>query len=122
MSPAALAARAGVSAGVIKGLIDEGCLLERFETPEAAFPEPDVARPAAPLNPSQAAAAEALKGLIAAGGFHAALIDGVTGSGKTEVYLEAVAELLRAEPDAQVLVLLPEIALTQAVLARFEDR
>jgi primosomal protein N' (replication factor Y) len=122
VAPAALAAKAGVSAGVIKGLIDDGCLEERFETPEAAFPEPDFDRPALPLNPSQAAAAEVLKGLIAAGGFQAALLDGVTGSGKTEVYLEAVAELLRAEPDAQVLVLLPEIALTQAVLARFEDR
>jgi primosomal protein N' (replication factor Y) len=122
MAPAALAARAGVSAGVIKGLIDEGALEERFETPEAAFPEPDLERPAPPLNPSQAAAAEALKGLIAAGGFQAALLDGVTGSGKTEVYLEAVADLLRSDPESQVLVLLPEIALTQAVLARFEDR
>jgi primosomal protein N' (replication factor Y) len=122
VAPAALAAKAGVSAGVIKGLIDEGCLEERFETPEASFPEPDFDRPAPPLNPSQAAAADVLKQLIAAGGFQAALLDGVTGSGKTEVYLEAVAELLRSEPDAQVLVLLPEIALTQAVLARFEDR
>ena len=43
----------------------------------------------------------------------------MTGSGKTEVYLEAVARLLAAEPEAQVLVLLPEIALTQAVIARF---
>ncbi len=122
ITPAVLAAKAQVSSGVIKGLIDEGCIEERFETPEAAFADPDCERPAAPLNPSQAAAADVLKGLIAAGGFQAALLDGVTGSGKTEVYLEAVAELMRAEPGAQVLVLLPEIALTQAVLARFEDR
>ncbi|HEY4031735.1 MAG TPA: primosomal protein N' [Caulobacteraceae bacterium] len=122
IAPAALAAKAGVSAGVVKALIDEGCLEERFDVPEAAFPAPDFERPALPLNPSQAAAAEVLKGLIAAGGFQAALLDGVTGSGKTEVYLEAVAALLRADPEAQVLVLLPEIALTQAVLARFEDR
>ncbi|MGZ3315471.1 MAG: primosomal protein N' [Caulobacteraceae bacterium] len=122
ISPATLAAKAGVSAGVVKGLIDEGCLEERFETPEAAFAEPDLERPTTPLNPSQAAAADVLKGLVATGGFQAALLDGVTGSGKTEVYLEAVAALLRADPEAQVLVLLPEIALTQAVLARFEDR
>ena len=122
VAPAALAARAGVSAGVIKGLIDEGCLEERFETPQAAFPEPDLDRPASPLNPSQAAAAAVLRTMIGEGGFQAALLDGVTGSGKTEVYLEAAAEVLRSDPEAQVLVLLPEIALTQAVLARFADR
>ena len=122
LAAAALAAKASVSAGVLKALIDEGCLEERFEIAEAAFPQPDPSRPATPLNPSQAAAATALKALVAQGGFQAALLDGVTGSGKTEVYLEAVADLLRADPDAQILVLLPEIALTQAVLARFEQR
>ena len=122
LAPAALLAKAGVSSGVIKALIDEGCLENLFEVAEAAFPEPDLTRAPNPLNPSQAAAAEVLKGLIAKGGFQAALLDGVTGSGKTEVYLEAVAELLKTDPEAQVLVLLPEIALTQAVLARFEER
>ncbi|MDB5460185.1 MAG: primosomal protein, partial [Caulobacteraceae bacterium] len=122
LSPAALMARAGVSSGVVKGLIDEGALQAVFEIVPAAFPEPDPDRPATPLNPSQAAAAKALTGLLDQGGFQAALLDGVTGSGKTEVYLEAVANLLRADPQAQVLVLLPEIALTQAVLARFEER
>jgi primosomal protein N' (replication factor Y) len=60
--------------------------------------------------------------MLAAGGFQAALLDGVTGSGKTEVYLEAVAAALAADPASQVLILLPEIALTQAVIARFEQR
>jgi primosomal protein N' (replication factor Y) len=122
LAPAALAAQARVSAGVVKALVDEGVLEAIFEAAPAAFPEPDLDSPAPPLNASQAAAAKALTALLGKGGFQAALLDGVTGSGKTEVYLEAAAALLRAEPDAQVLVLLPEIALTQAVLARFEAR
>jgi primosomal protein N' (replication factor Y) len=122
LSPADLIAQAGVSSGVIKALIDEGVLAVIQEVVEASFPEPDLDGPAAPLNASQAAAAKALTALLSQGGFQAALLDGVTGSGKTEVYLEAAAELLRMDPHAQVLVLLPEIALTQAVLARFEAR
>ena len=94
----------------------------RCGRPSLSFPAPDPGLASTPLNASQAAAARELTKLIAKGGFQAALLDGVTGSGKTEVYLEAVAALLRADPEAQVLVLLPEIALTQAVLARFEDR
>ncbi|MBW8860669.1 MAG: primosomal protein N', partial [Caulobacter sp.] len=79
-------------------------------------------RPPQTLNPSQRASADVLAQMLDAGGFQAALLDGVTGSGKTEVYLEAVAAALAADPDSQVLILLPEIALTQAVLARFEAR
>ena len=122
MSISALAEAAEVSSGVIRGLIEDGALEVRLTVPSAGFDPPDPTRPAATLNPSQAAAVKALEGLIAAGGFQAALLDGVTGSGKTEVYLEAVATILAADPDAQVLVLLPEIALTQAVIARFEQR
>ena len=122
MRPAALATVAGVSAGVVKALLDDGVLEVVEVSTASAFPEPDPARPGAVLNPSQAAAAAALARLVDKGGFHVALLDGVTGSGKTEVYLEAVAAALRADPAAQVLVLLPEIALTQAVLARFEER
>jgi len=119
---AGLAEAAGVSAGVVKALIDEG-VLEVVETAVvAAFDSPDPELPGAVLNPSQAAAAKALGDLVRKGGFQPALLDGVTGSGKTEVYLEAVAAALRADPQAQVLVLLPEIALTQAVIARFTDR
>jgi primosomal protein N' (replication factor Y) len=122
LTPAALARAAGVGAGVVKGLIAEGVLALVERPVLAAFPEPDPARPGAALNPDQAAAAQALAGLIAPGGFHAALLDGVTGSGKTEVYLEAAAAALKADPAAQVLVLLPEIALTQALIARIAQR
>jgi len=119
--PAAeLARQAGVSAGVVKGLLDEGVLVERLVEPDGAFEAPDPTLPPATLNPSQAAALAALTADRA--GFQTFLLDGVTGAGKTEVYLEAIADLLAAEPDAQVLVLLPEIALTQAVIARFEVR
>ena len=122
MPAGVLAAAAEVSAGVVKALIDEGVLEARLVMPPLAFDPPDPSRPGPALNSSQAAAAKALIGMSAEGGFQAALLDGVTGSGKTEVYLEAAAAVLAADPNAQVLVLLPEIALTQAVLARFAER
>jgi primosomal protein N' (replication factor Y) len=122
LGAAALAAAAGVSAGVIRALVEEGVLEVRLLAPAPRFEALDPARPGPPLNASQAAAAAGLRQMIAAGGFSAALLDGVTGSGKTEVYFEALADALTADPTAQALVLLPEIALTQAVIARFEDR
>jgi primosomal protein N' (replication factor Y) len=122
MRPGELAAAAGVSSGVVKALLDEGVLEIVEVPPPLPFGAPDPALPGAALNASQSAAADVLKSLVAEGGFQAALLDGVTGSGKTEVYLEAVAAALEADGEAQVLILLPEIALTQAVLARFEAR
>jgi primosomal protein N' (replication factor Y) len=111
-----------VSSGVVKGLLDEGVLAVELVTPETRFDDLDWASPGPVLNDSQRAAADVLVEMVHEGGFQAALLDGVTGSGKTEVYLEAVAAALAASPEGQVLVLLPEIALTQAVLARFTTR
>jgi len=121
-SSSELATAAGVSASVVKGLVGLGALEEVEEAVDQPFPEPDPDLPGAVLTHEQASAAGDLCEGIRAGGFSAYLLDGVTGSGKTEVYFEAIAEVLRRDPDAQVLVLLPEIALTQAILARFEQR
>lgn len=70
------------------------------------------------LNTGQATALEAI---TAAGeGFGCHLLEGVTGSGKTEIYLQLIADCLRRE--RQALVLVPEIGLTPQTLARFQDR
>lgn len=117
-----LAARAGVGPAVVAGLVKAGLLTRRDCPRDERFREPDPARPGPTLNAGQAEAAQVLRTAVAAHSFQPVLLDGVTGSGKTEVYLEAVASALSADPSAQVLVLVPEIALTQAVLARFEAR
>ncbi len=122
MAASELARAAGVSSGVVKGLVDEG-VLEAVEIEAvAAFDAPDPDHAPAALNPDQAAAASALAEAIATSRFSPFLLDGVTGSGKTEAYLEAAARALRADPEAQILILLPEIALTQAVIARIAAR
>lgn len=117
-----LARAAGVSSGVVKGLVDEGVLEVVEIEAVAAFDAPDPDHAPATLNADQAAAADVIADATAKGGFAPFLLDGVTGSGKTEAYLEAAARTLRADPTAQVLILLPEIALTQALIERIADR
>jgi len=122
LTRADLARAAGVSTGVIAALLREGGLQEITVTPVADWPRPDLRRSGHALNASQAAAADGLRALVRQDGFGVTLLDGVTGSGKTEVYMEAAAEALARDDAAQVLVLLPEIALTQAVIDRFAER
>jgi primosomal protein N' (replication factor Y) len=122
VSAAELARRAETSSAVVKGLVDCGALTKLEISEDPPFPPPDLSRSGKQLSDLQLAAAEEMCATVRAGGFSVALLDGVTGSGKTEVYLEAAAEALRLDPTAQVLVLLPEIALTQAALSRFNAR
>ncbi len=114
------AEEAGVTVGVVDGLIDEGTLetLVLPSAPVAEIPDPDHSTPE--FSDAQRAAADALRTTVAQGGYSVTLIDGVTGSGKTEVYFEAVAEALRR--GRQVLILMPEIALTAQFLDRFRTR
>ena len=122
LAPAPLARAAGVSAGVVHALIADGVLVEEVREQPVAFAEPDPEQAAPTLNPSQSAVLAELETMLAQGAFAVALLDGVTGSGKTEVYLEAAAAALRRDPRGQILILLPEIALTQAVIARIAER
>ncbi|MEO0548648.1 MAG: primosomal protein N' [Pseudomonadota bacterium] len=122
VSAAELARTAGVSSGVVKGLVEAGSLRAEDRVTDLPYPAPDPMRTGAELTIEQGEAGDALRSVVRAGGFAPFLLDGITGSGKTEVYFEAIAEALAKDPDAQVLVLLPEIALTQAVYDRFEQR
>ena len=117
-----LANAAGVSAGVVKGLAEAGTLAATRVDIDAPYPAPDLGRSGKPLTEEQARAARDMVALIETGAFSPFLLDGVTGSGKTEVYFEAIAAALTRSETAQVLVMLPEIALTQAILSRFEER
>jgi len=117
---AELARAAGVGAGVVRAMADAGLLVAAPLPVERPFACPDPEHPGELLSAAQQAAAEVLRRAVAARAFSVTLLDGVTGSGKTEVYLEAVAECLRQ--GRQALVLLPEIALSSQWLERFERR
>jgi primosomal protein N' (replication factor Y) len=115
-----LAHAAGVGVSVIRGMADAGLLEPAILPTIAPFTIPNPDHPGTILAPDQEAAAAVLRAAVAAREFSVTLLDGVTGSGKTETYLEAVAETLRQ--GRQALVLLPEIALSSQWLERFERR
>ncbi|WP_394195857.1 primosomal protein N' [Litoreibacter albidus] len=111
-----LAEQAGVGPSVVKGLAAQGAVREEDSPRDLPFTPLDPSRPGKQLTEDQAAAVAALD----RDGYSTTLLKGVTGSGKTEVYLEAVAACLRR--GRQALVLLPEIALTSEFLTRVEQR
>lgn len=116
---AALLEAAGVSASVVEGLERVGAI-ERLELPAPPIVEPP--NPEAAVATLSAGQQQALEQILAldAQQFGVALLDGVTGGGKTEVFFEAVADTLRA--GRQALILLPEIALTNSFISRFTKR
>ncbi len=119
-SVAGLAEDANVSAAVVRGLVAAGALVATTLPEFAPFAVPDPDCTTVTLSGDQAGAAAALCEAVTAQNFSAHLLDGVTGSGKTEVYFEAVAQALRQ--NRQALILLPEIALTAQFLERFTAR
>ncbi len=119
-SKSALAEASGVGASVVEGLLEAGTLERVALPPKPVVAPPDPGFAQAALTGDQSAAAQALAEAVDSGSFSVSLLEGVTGSGKTEVYFETVAEALKA--GRQVLVMVPEISLTSQFLARFEAR
>ena len=115
-----LAELAGVTTSVVKGLVEQGAVAEEDSPRDLPFPRLDPSLPSKELTEDQATASAYLAGAVQSGNYGTTLLRGVTGSGKTEVYLEAVAAALRT--GRQALVLLPEIALTAEFLKRVQER
>lgn len=115
-----LAEHVGVGTAVIKGMVPSGAVLEQDSPRDLEFPRLDPHASGKTLSADQATASAALRDAVASERYSTTLLKGVTGSGKTEVYLEAVAECLAK--GRQALVLLPEIALTSEFLDRVEER
>lgn len=115
-----LAEMADVGTSVVKGLVAQGAVVEEDSPRDLPFPRLDPSRPGKALTADQAAGAAQLAQAVRSERYGTTLLRGVTGSGKTEVYLEAVAAALTA--GRQALVLLPEIALTAEFLTRVQER
>ncbi|MCK5425131.1 MAG: primosomal protein N', partial [Emcibacter sp.] len=112
---------AAVGEGVVRGMVKAGQMMAVDVIGDAPYPEPDANHAGPKLSPEQQDAAQHMRGMVTGHSFKPVLLEGITGSGKTEVYFEAIAEALKTE-GAQILVLVPEIALTAQWLERFETR
>ncbi|WP_099866926.1 primosomal protein N' [Pararhizobium haloflavum] len=119
-SRSGLAHASGASVSVVDGLVKAGAFEPVLLPPAPLVAEPDASFGQTELSADQQDAGDALSDRVRASTFTVSLLDGVTGSGKTEVYFEAIAAAVAK--GRQVLVLLPEIALTPAFLDRFEER
>jgi len=111
---------AKVSISVIKGLVLQGAVLELESPRDLPYAQLDPFSPSQKLTFDQKAAGEILRKNIRLNEYNTTLLRGVTGSGKTEVYLEAVSECLSL--GKQALILIPEIALTVEFLDRLKKR
>lgn len=109
-----------VTPSVVKGLVKSGAVREEDSPRDLPFPRLDPSRAGKVLTEDQADAATVLQEGLQSERYGTTLLKGVTGSGKTEVYLEAVAQCLRM--GRQALVLLPEIALTSEFIDRVDAR
>lgn len=115
-----LAAAAGVSTGVVDGLLKIGVLEKVLLPPKPVADQLDPHHAPSRLFDGQQLAADQLSRTVREQAYSVTLIDGVTGSGKTEVYFETIAAVLAQQK--QVLILVPEISLTVAFLERFAER
>lgn len=117
-----IAKGSGVSDAVVRGLIKAGTLMAIEQSGDAPYPKPNLELDWPPLSDEQQAAANAMFEATTERIYKAFLLEGVTGSGKTEVYFDTIRKLLAQDDETQILVLLPEIALTSQWLDRFEAR
>jgi len=123
LAPRELARQAGCTIAVIKSLEEKG--LVRIDTRQMEdfardlfieFEEPKAIH----LSTEQSLALQRVKNLLVSEAFGVVLLNGVTGSGKTEIYLRAIADVVTA--GKQAIVLVPEIALTPQTIRRFRER
>jgi primosomal protein N' (replication factor Y) (superfamily II helicase) len=117
---AELARQTGITTTVLRGLAACGALYAAQDARDAPINQPNADAAVVDLSPAQRAIAAALVADVQSHSFKPTLLDGITGSGKTEVYFEAVAQVIR--DGGQALVLLPEIAMTRQWFDRFAKR
>jgi primosomal protein N' (replication factor Y) (superfamily II helicase) len=117
---AELARQTGITSAMLKSLASSGALSAAPDARDAPIAQPKADAMLVELSPAQRSIAEALVADVQSHSFKPTLLDGITGSGKTEVYFEAVAQVIR--DGGQALVLLPEIAMTRQWFDRFAKR